>query len=223
MDKTVGVFSFGRRQSQRCPDKLLRPFGGTNLTRIMLQKLSAFGPNTFFAGYEEEFRAEADAMGVAFVQRDRRSASIDEPILDILSFLKQVEYDYLLWVNPCLPLLETETIGAFLDDCIQAGCQPAFPVLTTQHHFLRRDRTAVNFDQTVKTLNSKKVEPILQMVHAFYFYNRRYFLDNGAYWTWKDARVVELSVDRIQLFDIDEEHEFAYAERLWQMKHGAPA
>ena len=219
MTKTVGVFSFGRRQSERCPDKLMRPFGTSTLTRLMLQKLAEIGPNTFFAGLEDEFRRECDAAGVAFVQRDRRSATIDEPILDILSFLKDVDYDYLLWVNPCLPLLETATIKAFLDECIKGDCKPAFSVMTRRHHFLRADRTALNFDQTAKTLNTKKVEPVLEMVHAFYFYDRRFFLEHGAYWDWNDAHVIEWTSDRMQLFDIDEEHEFAYAERLWNAKH----
>ena len=222
MDKTIGVFSFGRRQSQRCPDKLLRPFADTSLARIMLKKLSELGSNTFFAGYEDEFRAEADAAGVAFVRRDRRSASIDEPILDILSFLREVDYDYLLWVNPCLPMLETQTIKAFLDDCVKAGCRPTFPVLQRKTHFLRLDMSAVNFNATVKTLNTKTLEPILEMVHAFYFYDRRFFLDNGAYWAWNDVRTAEISVDPSQLFDIDEEHEFAYAERMWKIKQGMP-
>lgn len=187
----------------------------------MLGKLAELGPHTFFAGYEDEFRLEAEGAGVAFVRRDRHSAFIDEPILDILSFLRDVDYEYLLWVNPCLPLLETDTIRGFLDTCIDGGFRPAFPVVTRKTHFLRLDRTAVNFDQSVKTLNTKTIEPILEMVHAFYFYNRRYFLDHGAYWTWADARMVELSVDREQLFDIDEEHEFALAERLWQAKRSS--
>lgn len=222
MSQTVGVFSFARRQSERCPDKMLRPFGDTNLTRIMLQKLAALGPNTFFAGYEPEFRAEAEAAGVAYVQRDRRSATIDEPIRDILSFLEQVDYDYLLCVNACLPLLETSTIKAFLDDCVHAGCRPAFPVLVRRTHFLRPDRSAVNFDRSAKTINTKAVEPVLELVHAFFFYERRYFLEHGAYWTWNDARAVELDVDPIQLVDIDQEHEFAYAERLWKARRAAP-
>ena len=220
MDKTIGVFSFGRRQSQRCPDKLLRPFADTTLARIMLTKLAELGSDTFFAGHEDEFRAEAEAAGVTFVRRDRRSVSIDEPILDILSFLRDVDYDYLLWVNPCLPLLETQTIRAFLDDCIKANCRPTFPILRRKTHFLREDLSAVNFDATVKTLNTKMLEPILEMVHAFYFYDRRYFLDNGAYWAWDNARVVELAVDQSQFFDIDEEHEFAHAERMWKIKQG---
>lgn len=28
---SVGVFSFGRKESHRCPNKILRPFAGTTL------------------------------------------------------------------------------------------------------------------------------------------------------------------------------------------------
>ena len=38
----IGVFAFARTQSERCPNKMLRPFAGTTLTDIVLEKLSAF-------------------------------------------------------------------------------------------------------------------------------------------------------------------------------------
>jgi CMP-N-acetylneuraminic acid synthetase len=196
---------------------MLRPFVDTTLTGLMLSKLTRFGPKSFFAGYEEEFRALCEAAGVHFVQRDLNSISIDEPIADILSFLRGVEYEYLLWINPCLPLLEVDTIRAFLDDCVAHGCRPAFPVVRRSTHFLRVDGSAVNFDATAKTLNTKTVEPIYEMAHAFYFFNRQFFLENGRYWNWDDVRIVELE-DTGQLLDIDEERDFSAAERVWKLR-----
>ena len=215
--KDVGVFSFGRMQGDRCPNKMLRPFVDTTLTEIMLSKLAQFGAESFFAGYEEEFRVRCDAAGVRFVQRDLNSISIDEPIVEILSFLRHVEHEYLLWVNPCLPLLEVDTIRAFLEDCVAHRSRPAFPVVRRSTHFLHGDGKAVNFDATAKTLNTKTVEPIYEMAHAFYFYNRQFFLDNGRYWNWDDVRMVELD-DIGQLIDIDEERDFSTAQRMWKMR-----
>ena len=68
----IGVFSFGRKQSQRCPNKMLRPFGDTTLTDIVLLKLSKCKYFSFFAGYEDEFREKCEQRNVHFVKRDRK-------------------------------------------------------------------------------------------------------------------------------------------------------
>ena len=52
----------------------------------MISKLAQFESDSFFAGYEQEFRDECEKSSVRFVQRDLNSISIDEPIIDILSF-----------------------------------------------------------------------------------------------------------------------------------------
>lgn len=214
----VGIYSFGRKQGQRCPNKMLRPFCNTTLTEIMLSKLAQFGAESFFAGYEQEFCVVCEKASVRFVQRDLKSISIDEPIVDILSFLKNVDHEYLLWVNPCLPFLSVQTIRTFLNDCLAHQCRPTFPVVRRATHFLRADGSAVNFDASAKTLNTKKVEPLYEMAHAFYFFNRDFFLEHGRYWHWDDVRTVELPSND-ELIDIDEEHEFALAENIWNERH----
>ena len=77
----------------------------------------------------------------------------------------------------------------------------------------------MNFDATAKTLNTKTVEPLYEMAHAFYFFNRRFFLEHGKYWHWDEVRTVELPVSD-ELIDIDEENEFVLAETLWKERYG---
>lgn len=210
----IGVFSFGRTQSQRCPNKMLRPFAGTTLTDIMLQKLARCGAPSFFAGDGEAFEAKCRRHGVPFVARDPRSANIDEPIIQILSFLRDVEFEHLLIVNGCLPLLKTETIASFLRDCLAHGRQPAFAVIKRQNHFFSLERRALNFDASSKTINTKAVTPVYEFAHALYFFNREYFLSHGTYWDWRTVRLVELP-GGIELVDIHTEDDFRLAERLW--------
>ena len=80
----TGVFSFARKQSQRCPNKMLRPFANTTLTDIVLKKLAEFGDRAFFAGFEPEFEDRSRQRGVKFIKRDKKSVNIDGPITDIL-------------------------------------------------------------------------------------------------------------------------------------------
>lgn len=208
------IFSFGRRQSERCPNKMLRPFADTTLTDIVLEKLARCRFPAFFAGFEEEFAAKCKAHGVPFVQRDERSAKIDGPVLEILSFLRGVESEHLLIVNACQPFIRLETMEAFLEDCIKNGNRPAFAVIRRMNNFLSLDRKALNFDIGQKTINTKTVQPVLEFAHALYFFNRGYFLENGAYWDWRKVRLAETG-DPYEFMDIDTEADFRVAEAMW--------
>lgn len=211
----VAVFAFGRTQSQRCPNKMLRSFADTTLTDIVLSKLARCSYPAFFAGFEPEFSERCAAHGVRFVQRDERSATVDEPILEILSFLRTVEFDHFLIVNACLPLLSLETIETFLEDCLGHDRAPAFGVVRRHNHFIDLDHRPLNFDLDMKTINTKTVAPVLEFPHALYFFERAYFLENGAYWDWRTVRFIELP-DRHEVIDIDTEGDFVLAEAMWK-------
>lgn len=211
---SVGVCSFGRRQSARCPDKMLRPFADTTLTDIVLGKLARFVPGAFFAGLDQEFRDKAASHGVPFVARDARSASIDEPITEILAFLHDVPYTHLLLVNGCLPFLSVGTIQAFLDECRAGDHQPAFAVIRRQTHFLGLDRRPLNFTSDMRTINTKTVAPVLEFGHALYFFEKAYFFEHGRYWDWQTVRLIEVTPREV--IDIDTEEDFRFAEALWR-------
>jgi CMP-N-acetylneuraminic acid synthetase len=212
---SIGVFSFGRTQSERCPNKMLRPFGGTTLADIVLEKLRAFSPDSFFAAVDDEFREKSERHRVAFVARDPRSVAIDEPITDILSFLHGVAYSHLLIVNGCLPFLTTRTIAAFLDDCRRGGLEPAFAVNRRRNHFMSLDHRPLNFPIDMTTINSKTVQPVLEFAHALYFFEKSYLFEHGRYWDWRTVRLVEAG-SPWEMIDIDTEEDFTFAEALWK-------
>lgn len=213
----IGIFSFARTNSQRCPNKMLRPFAGTTLTDIVLAKLKALGENTFFSGYEDVFKNKCDNAGVEFIRRSKRSSCIDAPITEILSFLKDVNYEHLLIVNPCLPFLKVETIEAFLKQCIRHHLQPAFSVIKKNNFFFGIERRPLNFRLSMKTINTKAAKPVYEFAHALYFFNKDYFFSHGRYWDWKKVCLVELK-NKFEALDIDTEEDFLIAEKVWSVK-----
>jgi len=217
----VAIFSFGRKDSQRCPNKMLRPLAGTTLTDILLKKFARCHQPTFFAGYEPEFRSLCNNHGVRFVQRDERSATIDEPIVEILSFLQPLEFTHFLCVNASLPFLELDTITSFLDDCIANNSQPAFSVIRKANHLMSLDRHPLNFDITAHTINTKTVKPVLEFAHALYFFSKEYLFREGTYWDWNAVRLIELP-SKLQTVDVDTEEDFRIAEALWNGLRNSP-
>lgn len=194
---------------------MLRPFAGTTLTDVLLDKLRHFAPQVFFAAHEDEFREKCERHGVPFVARDPRSVAIDEPITDILSFLHDVPYTHLLIVSGCLPFLQASTITGFLDECRRGDLAPAFAVIRRRNHFISIDRRPLNFPLDLATINTKTVEPVLEFAHALYFFEKSYFFEHGRYWDWQTVRLLEAGDPR-EMLDIDTEEDFTFAEALWK-------
>ncbi len=209
----VAVFSCGRTDSQRCKNKMLRPFGDTTLLDIALSKLSATRANTFFSGYEEIFEHKCREHGVDFVERSKESSS-SEVASEIYSFLNNADYKYLLCINACQPFLKVETIENFLSECLKTK-KPSFAVFKRNNYFMDMENNPYNYEKDIKTINTKFVEPVKEFAHVFYFYEREYFLSNGVYWDWSDLNYIEIP-HGIETLDIDTEEDFEMAELLWK-------
>lgn len=215
MDKKIGIYAYARKQSQRCPNKVLRPLGNTTLCDILLDKIKeAGGKNAFFAGYDDEFRDKAGVHGVKFVKRSLNSVLVDEPITECQEFLKRVDFEYLLWVNPCTPFLKVETINKFLEDVKKNGYHPATAVVKRHNYFYFTQGEPVNLPESIKTLNTKTVMPLFEFANALYFFNREYFFKNGRYCDWKQIRLIEIN-DRSEVLDVDTEDDFMIVKNMW--------
>ena len=213
--KKIGIFTIARRSSERCPNKMLRNFCGSSLSQIILNKLKDLGPNTFFAAHEPEFKELCNQSNVRFVQRSQRSASIDEPIVEILDFLRNEEFTHFLIINACLPFLKTETIRRFISHCEQNSYKPSFGVVKRNNFYFDSQGKPFNFAVDMKTINTKSAEQLYEFAHALYFYEKEEFFKDGRYWDWNDVTLYEIS-DHIELIDIDTEEDFRVASKLWE-------
>ncbi len=213
MDKTdIAVWSYARTSSTRCKEKMIRPFSDTSLTDIILKKLSNIDANVFFAGYESIFKEKCQLNSVPFIQRTKESAENNDSQAQICNFLYDQPYEYFLLVNACLPFLKTESISKFLDICAEDD-KPKFAVLSKKNYFTDANGKPYNFDYDV-VLDTKKVSPVNEFAHTFYFFKKSYFVEHGRFWDWKDVRYIEID-DNIEVFDIDTEDQFKTAEAIW--------
>ena len=109
----IAILSYGRKGSTRCPNKLLRKFDKTTVVDIILKNLK----NLKIVILEDMIKnlKKCQNHGVNFLQRSLNSVSIDYPIKDCLHFIKNINADYILLVNSCLPFLSLDTINNFLE------------------------------------------------------------------------------------------------------------
>ena len=214
IDKSIGIFSYGRTGSQRVPNKMLRNFANTTLLDILIDKLAAFNDQSFFGGYEQVFKEKCNRKNVQFIQRSEKSTQIDGPITECISFIKETNYKYLLLVNGCLPHLKVSTIKRFLTFVKENHFKPATVITKKNNYFFNKEKLPTNFSLSLKTLNTKKTEPIYEFSNALYFFDKEYFFKNGRYWDWEEVNFFEVS-SKIELLDVDTEDDFKIAEALW--------
>lgn len=214
----IGIWSCARLSSKRCPQKMTRPFADTTLTDVFLRKLSAIKSdvNVFFAGYDGVFKEKCAAHNVPFVQRSEESANVDEPAAKIYEFLTTQPYEYMLQVNACIPFLKTKTILEYVNKCA-ADPRPSFAVIKKNNYFVELDGKPLNWSKDITTINTKKVSPVYEFAHVFYFFKKEYFVKTGWYWDWNDVQYIEIPAG-LEIFDIDTEDEFDIAQALWREK-----
>ncbi len=215
---SVAVWSCARLSSKRCPKKMLKNFCNTTLTDIFLSKLKILqsrGFNVFFAGYENVFKQKCKKYSIPFIQRTKKSANAENAD-EIYDFLKNQNFDYLLQVNACMPMLKVNTIEKFLKKCIKIK-KPCFAVQDVNNYFLSNKNKPFNFTNKITTINTKRVSKIKQFAHCFYFFKTDYYRKNNWFWDWKQLKYLTIPKN-YETYDIDTKEEFEIAKLVYKSK-----
>jgi len=117
--KTISVVINARLQSTRVSQKLVRPFAGTTLLDIALDKVNRmdFFEHRYLAVAEDELQAMASGYeNIEILHRDTGSVKKGvNPIEVTFAHYLKVPTDYIFVFNPCLPLLRIDTIKKAYD------------------------------------------------------------------------------------------------------------
>ena len=108
------------------------------------------------------------------------------------------------------------TIKDFLEFVQRNNFKPATVITKKNNYFFNKEKSPVNFPLNLKTLNTKKTEPIYEFSNALYFFDKEYFFTNERYWDWEEVKFFEVS-SKIELLDVDTEDDFKIAEALWRI------
>lgn len=212
----IGIFSMGRLASKRCKHKMVKKFAETTLTDIILSKLSKLGKNTFFAAKENIFKKKCIKHKVRFLIRSQKSAKENQSSKIVMSFLKNENYKYFIFINGCFPNLRIQTIKRFIDIC-RISKKPTFAVFEKKNYFLDYKNKPINFNYNNLKLNTSKVRKIKEFSNMLYFFEKKYFLKYGRYWDWKKLKYLTIPYN-LETTDIDTEEDFKLAEIIWKQK-----
>jgi CMP-N-acetylneuraminic acid synthetase len=217
--KSVSVVINARTTSTRVPNKLLKPFAGSCLLEIALEKLNRmdFFENRFLAVAEDELKAiGAKYPNVKILPRE--SAAIKKgvnPLHVTFGHYLNVPSDYIFVFNPCLPCMTVETIKKAYDYFQKTSYNSYTAVIPTGEWIFSSDGTALT-NSDPRNVTTNKNQSFLKAIHAFHIHNKKFFESEGVLWTFNknDPHLIEVPED--QAIDVDTPIEFELAELIYK-------
>ena len=112
--KTISIVINARTQSTRVPNKLLRNFAGSSLIDILLNKIEqvTFIDKKYLATSEQILADKIKKYKTLRLLKRSPAATQKgvNPLEITFGHYKDVETNYILVVNPCLPFLSVDTL-----------------------------------------------------------------------------------------------------------------
>lgn len=218
----IAIIVQARLNSQRVPRKMIRPFSGSNLFGIVLDKLlqSKIIPRHNIIGsvFEQELIDELDKRELSYWHRSKESANEDEDLKLIYEWHNKLfaKYKYVILISGCNPLLKVETIDKFIEQFVLQLEDNLFAVIKKKTYYWDQNgKMITNWPEGQKIMNTKTVEPIYEAAHCLYasdldlIEKEQFMVD----FTKENLKLFE--IDELEAFDIDYEWQFKIAELLY--------
>ena len=218
----IAIVVQARLNSQRLPRKMLKPFRGTTLFDLLLEKLnkSKYIDNNkvYLSVHEEELKSAASKYRFNIYDRSYESANEDNDIRVIYEWYKHLREEYVVLISACNPLLRTETIEDFIKKYSESSEPGMFAVFEKKTYYWNRNGEPITDWKGGKIMNTKVVEPIYEAGHCLYA-SKVSFLENECWMSDESPPRPKLYVmDEIEAFDIDFEWQFETAQKMLEMR-----
>ena len=213
--RSISVVINARLQSTRVPNKLIRPFSGSTLIEIALEKLNVldFFEHRFLGVADPELKKKVKSFeNVQILDRDEDSvkSGVNPPKISFAHYLK-IPSDYIFIFNPCQPALSIETIKKAYDYFQRTTFLSYTSAVETRDWiFDHNGNCLTNKDTNNYSTNKGKV--FYKAAHSFHIVSKDFFKRNGYHWTFTSDDPHLISVPIEETVDVDTEHDFKIAE-----------
>lgn len=203
-----------RLESERVPRKMVEPFAGTTLYDLALARLELVDAQRKFVSCRgKELMEKAGKFDLPVYERTKVSALEEEDIAVMFEWADEhLQTEWVVWFNPCLPLLKVETINDFVTAFRKSEADAMLAAVETKNFFFEEDGQPV-MESGGEALNTKTAPLLYRAAHAIYATRRddiragKLFGETPVLWPMRDDE---------QLIDIDWPWQFKMAEVYFQ-------
>lgn len=218
----VAIIIQARLSSQRIPQKMIKPFAGTTLTDIFLEKIKkceSFPLSNFYlSAYEEELVEIAEKHGVNIFRRSEESAmSEGTPMSLMYEWHNKLPHKYVILINACVPFLKPETIDAFVEAYLKTEKTGMFAVMEKKNYFWNNTGKILT-PLTEDVMNTKTVQVTYEAAHCLYASRLDTIKDGIWMGDFMEDQIELFPVEEKEVFDIDYQWQFDLCEKLWGSK-----
>ena len=215
-----------RVNSERAPQKMIRPFAGTNLFDIALKKIkqTKIPLENFRASiYEQELIDICKSNGLQYYKRSKESANNDTSLQKIYEWHNQFDYKYAVIINACNLFLQPETIDAFIDEYVSNAYDGQFAVMPKKQYYWNQSGSLItNWPTGKNIMNTKAVETIYEAGHVLYA-GQMEKIKQGVWmgrppYGKNNPHLFEIS--EFECLDIDYEWQFDLYTNYWEKING---
>tara|TARA_R110002050_G_scaffold286447_1_gene436851 strand:+ start:621 stop:1295 length:675 start_codon:yes stop_codon:yes gene_type:complete len=211
-----------RLESQRVPKKMIRPFCGTTLVDILIEKIkqSSIIPyeNFYLSVHDKELMDIGYKHGTNIFKRSKDSALAENSIPLIYEWHDKLPYKYIILLNACNPLLTIETIDQFVESYINSDKGGMFGVIGKKQYFWDENGKMISpWPTHQKIMNTKTMGITYEAAHCLYA-SEMGIIKKGYWMDEKLPPEPELFIidDELEIFDIDYEWQFKVGEKLYK-------
>lgn len=216
---TVAILINGRLGSTRCPKKLVRPFANSTLFEIAMKKLSEidYSDGCYVGVGEDPLISVVNKYpNLNLLLRSKEAVAPgynDHKI--IYAHYKLIEADYIMWLNPCHPLISHETIKNAINFVKKTKYNSYTSVVECNDWIFSEDGLPMT-NRSASMLSTAHSKKFFKAAHAFHVINKNYFLKDYQIWslTKNDPYMIQISDD--ENYDVNTENEFFITEQAYK-------
>lgn len=222
----VAVLVQGRMSSQRCPGKMARPFAGSTLIDVVIEKVkkSKIIPieNFYLSVHEPELVEIGERNNINVFHRSKESALWDggpgAEITGIYEWWNKIPFKYVVLINACTPIVSTETIDGFFEHYLNTESDGLFAVMDKMNYFWDEEGNLLT-PLRHAAMNTKNVQTTYEAAHCLYASK----LDSIGKGIWmgdfsKKGDIELYPMAEEECYDIDYEWQFDIVEAIYKQK-----
>lgn len=219
--KDIAFVVSARLNSTRVPQKMIKPFAGSSLLEITIQKIlsSKIPKEQFYLSlHEPELKQIANKYQCNVFHRSYESANAETSLQSCYEWWNQLPYKYVVLISACHPLLTVDTINKFVDSYCQSESNGLFSVIKKKNYFWNNNGEMItHWPKGYKIMNTKAVEATYEGGHVLYAGRLDMIGQDvwmGSFQKKGDPELFE--IDEQECFDIDYPWQFQVAEILYK-------
>jgi len=206
---------------------MIRPFAGSCLLAIALKKITECDglkrENIYLGAHEEEIKDIGREAGIRIFDRSLESVTGDGTKESLYEYVWEIDGDYWIEINPCNPLLSSQTIDKAIAFFRSNDFDSLFSVVKRKNWFFDENSKLISRyngnQEDIDSLNTKFVSYLYEGAHSIYIWNANRVRRELKRWDFTKNDPYLYEIPEEEYFDIDYRWQFDLAERMYLQNH----